>query len=311
VLSAAAAFTAPLEGAPNRGFRIAGDPALRPGEEPAADFQVVTPGYFTTLGIRLLQGRFLSADDRADSVPVVVINRALADRYFAGRAALGRAIQFGRDKRHEIVGIVEDARYRSVEQPADPTFYLPLPQNDERWPFLSLTIHARDGATGVPALIRAAVLEADPLQPVSRIRTYDEILSGAMAPRRFNTVLIAVFAGTAMLLAAIGAYGVMAFAVASRTREIALRAALGARPPDLMRMVLRQGLLLSGSATVLGVVAALLGSRLIASLLYQVTPRDPWTIAGVAALLMVVSLAAAWIPARRATQVDPAALLRV
>jgi predicted permease len=311
VRSAAAAFTAPLEGAPNRGFRVDGDPDLRPGEQPTADFQVVTPEYFTTLGIRLVEGRFLSADDRLDTAPAVVINRALADRYFAGRAALGRVIQFGRDKRHEIVGIVEDARYRSVEQPADPTFYLPLPQNDERWPFLSLTIHARHGAGDVPALVRAAVREADPLQPVSRIRTYDEILSGAMAPRRFNTVLIAVFAGTAMLLAAIGTYGVMAFAVASRTREVALRAALGARPPDLMGMVLRQGLLLSGSATIIGVAVALVGSRLIASLLYQVTPRDPWTLVSVAALVTVVSLAAAWVPARRATQVAPAALLRV
>jgi putative ABC transport system permease protein len=124
-------------------------------------------------------------------------------------------------------------------------------------------------------------------------------------------VLIAVFAGTAMLLAAIGTYGVMAFAVASRTREIALRAALGARPPDLMGMVLRQGLLLSGSATIIGVAVALVGSRLIASLLYQVTPRDPWTLVSVAALVTVVSLAAAWVPARRATQVAPAALLRV
>jgi predicted permease len=310
VQSAAAAFTAPLEGAPNRGFRIAGDPELRPGEEPAADFQVVTPGYFTTLDIRLLQGRLLSADDRADAPPVVVINRSLADRYFAGRAALGRAIQFGRDKRHEIVGIVEDARYRSVEQPADPTFYLPLPQNDERWPFLSLTVHARPGAGDVHALIRAAVREADPVQPVSRIRTFDEILSGSLAPRRFNTVLIAVFAVTAVLLAAIGAYSVMAFAVASRTREIALRAALGARPPDLMRMVLRQGLMMSGAATAIGLVTALVGSRLIASLLYQVPPRDPWTLAGVAALLTAVSLTAVWIPARRATRVEPSTALR-
>ena len=311
VESAAAAFTAPLEGAPNRGFRIAGDPEPKPGEQPNADFQVVSADYFHTVGIRLLQGRLLSEDDRAETAPVVVINRALADRYFAGRSALGRQIRFGGSKQHDIVGVVADARYRSVEQPADPTFYIPLPQNDERWPFLSITVRARADAASMAPLLRAAVRDADPAQPISRIRSYDEILSGSMAPRRFNTLLIAVFAGTAMLLAGIGAYGVMAWAVASRTREIGVRAALGARPPDLMAMVLRQGLALSLIATAIGLVAALLATRFMASLLYQVAPRDPWTFAGVAALLTIVSLAATWIPARRATRIDPSTVLRV
>jgi predicted permease len=311
VRSAAAAFTAPLEGAPNRGFRVAGDPEPRPGEEANADFQVVTADYFRTLGIPLRRGRMLSDDDRAETSPVVVINQALADRYFRGRDPIGRSIRFGFDKQHDIVGVVADARYRSVEQAADPTFYIPLPQNDERWPFLSIAVHAQGDAAGVAPLLRAAVLDADPSQPVSRIRTYEDILSASMASRRFNTLLIAVFAGTAVLLAAIGVYSVMAFAVASRTREMALRAAVGARPPDLMGLVLRQGLWLSAAATAIGLAAAALGSRLIASLLYQVAPRDPWTFAAVAALLTAVSLLAALIPARRATRVDPSAVLRV
>ena len=190
---------------------------------------------------------------------MLVVNQALVDKYFGGRNPIGHVILFGGSKRHEIVGVVADARYRTVEQPADPTFYLPLEQNDERWPFLAFTVWT-DGSAARPrraaALLRSAVREADPQQPISRLRTIEEILSGSMAERRFNTWIVGLFAATALLLAAVGTYGVMAFAVTSRTRELGVRAALGATPADLIRLVLGQGLMLTLVASAIGLVAA-------------------------------------------------------
>ena len=179
VRAVAASSTAPLTGAPNRGMRIEGDPVLPPDQQPNADFQLITPDYFRALGITLVAGRAFDASDRADTPPVLVVNQALADKYFGGRNPIGRVILFGGSKRHEIVGIVANARYRTVEQPADPTFYLPLEQNDERWPFLAFTVWTDGSAaatTGASALIRSAVRDADPQQPVSRLRTIEEIL---------------------------------------------------------------------------------------------------------------------------------------
>ena len=193
VRAVAASSTAPLTGAPNRGMRIEGDPVLPPDQQPNADFQLITPDYFRALGITLVAGRTFSAGDRADTPPVLVVNQALVDKYFGGRDPIGHVILFGGSKRHEIVGVVADARYRTVEQPADPTFYLPLEQNDERWPFLAFTVWTDGSARrngGGAALLRSAVREADPQQPISRLRTIEEILSGSLAERRFNTWIV-------------------------------------------------------------------------------------------------------------------------
>ena len=167
------------------------------------------------------------------------------------------------------------------------------------------------GATaGATALLRSAVRDADPEQPISRLRTIEEILSGSLAERRFNTLIVGLFAATALLLAAIGTYGVMAFAVTSRTRELGVRSALGATPADLIRLVLGQGLLLTLFATVIGLVAAVGLTRYMASLLFNVAPRDPITFALVAGILALVALAATLIPARRAMRVNPTEVLR-
>ncbi len=312
VRAAAASFTAPLSGAPNRGVRIDGVPESgRPGQEPAADFQLVSPDFFRALGIPLLQGRVFSDADRADVTPVVIINRAFADRYFPSQDPMGRTIRFGRSAAHQIVGVVGDARYRSVEAAADPTFYIPLAQNIERWPFLSFTLWSDDGQVAALApAIRQAVREADPLQAISRIQTYDEILSSALAPRRFNTLLVGVFALTALVLAAVGTYGVMAYVVASRTREIGVRAALGASPHAIVRLLLGQGIRQSATAIVVGGGIGMAASKLLESMLYGVAPRDLRTMLIVAALLAIVAMVATWLPARRATRINPVTALR-
>jgi putative ABC transport system permease protein len=314
VKAAAAAFTAPLTGAPNRGIRIEGDAAAySPDNQPNADFQVITPDYFRALGITLVAGRSFTPDDRANTPRVVIVNQAMVEKYFSGRSPIGRVLLFGRDHRHEIVGVVADTRYRFVEQPADPAFYLPLEQNDERWPFLAFTVWT-DGnlATNaaVAGLLRSAVREADPQQPVSRVRSIEEILGTAMAARRFNTWIVGLFAATALLLAAIGTYGVMAFAVSSRTRELGVRAALGATPSDLIRMVLGQGLLLTLLATGIGLAAAMALTRFMASMLFNVAPTDARTFALVAGVLALVAMAASLIPAMRAMKINPVTALR-
>ncbi len=317
VKAVAASFTAPLTGAPNRGVRIEGDAPFPPDNQPNADFQVISPDYFRTLGITLVAGRGFGATDRANTPAVVIINQALVDRYFSGRDPIGRVLLFGGSKRHEIVGVVADARYRSVEREADPTFYLPLEQNDERWPFLAFIVWTEPPRAGgaaatsaAAALLRAAVREADPQQPISRLRSIEEILGDSMAARRFNTWIVGLFAATALLLAAIGIYGVMAFAVTSRTRELGVRAALGATPGDLIRMVLAQGLLLTLLASAIGLAAAVALTRFMASMLFNITPTDPLTFVGVGGVLGLVAMAATFVPARRAMRVNPVTALR-
>jgi predicted permease len=310
VRAVAASFTAPLAGAPNRGFSIDDNPDPGGAQGPSADFQVVTPDYFRALGITFIRGRQFEDTDAADRPPVVIVNQALVNRFLPGVDPLGRTITFGGDRRHEIIGVVADARYRDVERPADPTFYVPFDQNDERWPFLSFTAWTDGDAAALGPVFREAMRDADPNQPLSRVRTYDELLATALAPRRFNTLLIGVFALIALLLAAVGTFGVMAFSVASRTRELGVRAALGATPADLRRMVLGQGAWVSLIAVVMGLVVGALATRGMASLLYGVEPDDPYTFGMVAAGLTVVALLATWIPARGATRVDPIAALR-
>jgi putative ABC transport system permease protein len=313
IRAVAASSTAPLTGAPNRGMRIEGDAPLPPEQQPTADFQLITADYFRALGITLVAGRTFNAGDRADTPPVLIVNQALVDKYLAGRDPVGKVILFGGNKRHQIVGVVANTRYRNVEQPADPTFYLPLEQNDERWPFLAFTVwtdHNDAALANATTLLRSAVREADPAQPISRLRTIEEMLSASLAERRFNTWIVGLFAATALLLAGIGTYGVMAFAVTSRTRELGVRSALGASPRDLIVMVLRQGLLLTIVASAIGLIAAVALTRFMASMLFNVAPRDPITFALVAGVLALVALAATLIPARRAMTVNPTEVLR-
>jgi ABC-type antimicrobial peptide transport system permease subunit len=230
--------------------------------------------------------------------------------YFAAEEPIGRQFSFGGKYTVEIVGVVGDARYRSVESPADPTFFLSITQNHERWPFLSFTAWGDGDPDTLATGLRDAIRHADPNQPVTRIRSYDAAVATALASRRFNTTLLTLFAFAALLLAGVGAYGVMAYAVSTRTRELGVRAALGARPADLMRLVLRQGATLTLVAVSLGFLASLLASNLMRTMLFGVQPQDITVLTLVAIILTAVALTATWLPASRAVRVAPITALR-
>jgi putative ABC transport system permease protein len=310
VRAASASFTSPLTGAPNRGLSIEGRPPAPAGQGDNADFQLVTPDYFRALGGVVVRGRGLTERDDVNAPRVAVVNQAFVDRYFRNEEAIGRRIQFGERDLHEIVGVVGDMRYRRVESAADPTFYVPITQNRERWPFLSFTVWSDRDPALAAGLLRDAIRSADPAQAITRIRTFDEILATSLASRRFNTLLVLAFAGAALLLAAVGTYGVMAYSVSVRTRELGLRAALGATPAELQQLLLGQGARLVGMAVAIGIGAALAAAGVLSGLLYGIAPRDPATLTIVAGVLAAVALAATWLPARRAVRIDPAVALR-
>ena len=310
VRAAAAAFTAPLSGAPNRGVRIVGAPAPAAGQEPDADFQVVTPDFFATLGIRLASGRRLSVDDHVRASRVMVINEAFAARYFPGQSPLGRLVEFGQ-ARHEVVGVVADTRYRRVETSPYPTFYVPLAQSEEAWPFLAFVVQTDGDPDAVVAALRAAVRAVDPAQPISSVRSLDAAVADALAGRRFNTWLFALFAGTTMLLAVVGAYGVTAALATARAREFSIRAALGASGSTLRAHILADAVVLAGLASAAGLGLAWTAGRGLEGLLFGVTTRDPWLLAAAAATVTLAALAAAGPAAWRVGRTTPMEALRV
>ena len=270
----------------------------------------MTPDFFRTLGIAVREGRLFTDADDARAQPVAIVNETFARRYLGGGSPLGRVVRFGGDRRHVVVGVVGDTRYRRVEQASDPNFYLPIGQNDERWPFLAILTWTDGDAAAAAPLVREAIRAADPVQAISTICTFDEVFAAALAPRRFNTWLVALFGVTAMVLAAIGAYGVMTAAVAARTRELGVRLALGASAVHLRGLVLGETALLALAASLVGLGLAVGGGGLLRSLLFDVAPRDPRML-GVAGLTVVgVALAAAWLPARRAARINPVEALR-
>ena len=207
VRAAAASFTSPLAGAPNRGPAIDGNPAHSGSQGPSADFQVITPDYFEALGMTLVRGRAFERATHRESPARRHRQPDVRGPLPARARSPAHTVAFGGERQHEIVGVVADARYRDLEQPANPTFYVPLDQNDERWPFLSFTAWTEGDAAALGPVFREAMREADPNQPLSRVRTYDELLATAMAARRFNTLLVGDFAVTALLLAAVGTLG--------------------------------------------------------------------------------------------------------
>jgi putative ABC transport system permease protein len=315
-VSAAMVSEIPLGGnALNHNFIIEGRPALIPGEEPELYSRSVAGEYFQVLGIPILQGRALTRDDRSDTPLVGVINESMARQYFREQNPLGARIRWARSEEVQwitIVGVAGNVRHFGLANSEEPAIYTPYAQSSQDWKRWAEIVVRSPGTAG-PALVaqlKAMVWKVDPSIPVTKVRTMSEVMSVSLAAQRFNTLLLSVFAGVALLLASVGLYGVLAFSVAQRTREIGIRMALGAQTGDVLRLVLRQGLTLSLLGVVVGVGVALAGTRVLAGFLYGVAPTDPATFASVALVLIVVALVACLVPARRAMRVDPIVALR-
>jgi putative ABC transport system permease protein len=289
---------------------IEGLPLPRPGEEPGADVRAVDPGYFAAMGIPLRRGRVHTAADDADAAKSVVVSESFVRRYLPGTDPIGRriAMPWGDTLRATIVGIVGDVRHTGVDSVVDPTVYWALPQFPS--PFMTLVVRTDGDPFALAGPIKDAVRALDPAQPVADVRTMDEYLGHAVARRRFTLQLLAGFAALALVLTAIGLYGTTAYGVAQRTREIGIRVALGAQRRDVLRAVLRRVLVVVTAGVGAGVVAALGLSRLLSSQLYEVSAADPLVFAAIALGLAVVGTASAYLPARRATRVDPMVAIR-
>jgi predicted permease len=287
-----------------------------PGNEPEARFHIVTPGYFETARTRVAAGRMFTRADGARAPLVAVINATLARRLWPNESAVGKRVACCGDDPpwREVVGVVGDIRQVLQREPV-PELYVPIEQTPaSAWTWygnsLAFVVRTDGDVADVSREIRAAVAQTDPTLPVYDAHPYDEVLAIASAPNRFSTVLFSALAGLALALAAVGLYGVLAFSVAQRGFEMGVRMALGARPRDVLALVTRQGMMLVAGGLVLGLALALAGSRVMASLLYQVAPSDPVTYVAAGTLLVVVGALACYLPARRASRVDPTTALR-
>jgi putative ABC transport system permease protein len=308
VKSAGAAPTLPLAGGLNSyGFSIEGR-APQPGDHLSAEHDAVTPGYFQTLGIRLLQGRAFTERDRADSPAVVMINQTAARRFFPNDNPLGKRITIAGPEPGEVIGVVGDVKQYALASAAPPHVY--SPQTQKPAPSMTVFVRTPMQPASLIAAVRQAVFSLDKDQPISSLETLDQVAAESLAQRRLTTLLLGLFAASALLLAAVGIFGVMACTVAQRSREIGLRLALGAQMGQVLLLVLGQGLKLVSLGLVLGLASSLALTRLLSSLLFGVPPGDPLVFAAVSALLAVVALVACWLPARRAARVDPLVALR-
>jgi predicted permease len=279
----------------------------RPDEEVVILYNVVGPRYFETMKIAVRAGREFEPQDTRDTRPVLIVNETMAARYWAGRDAVGGRVRIGKDD-YEVVGVAGDSKYGQINETPRPYMYLAIDQN-----FVSTAVlHVRSAtpaATLLPA-IRDVVRTLDPNLPIFDARTLDEHLRGGVFAQRMGANLLGLMGILAVVLAAIGLYGVIAYAVSQRTQEMGIRLALGAAPEDVLKMVLRQGMVITSIGLVVGLGLAFAVTGFMRSLLPGIEPRDPITFIGVPLLLMVIAVVAALIPARRAGAVDPVVALR-
>jgi len=282
-----------------------------PNEAMQAEWQWVTPGYLEAMRVPILAGRTFDDRDRRDAPDVIIVNQALADRYFQGRNPIGqRMVAFGDSA--TVVGVVGDVAHNGLIAPKRFRYYRPEAQLDRAGPSrsLTLTIETEGDPRSLVAPVRREIRAMDPSIPVAQVQTMDDVLSAALGPQRFALVLLGIFAAIALTLAVVGIYGVLSYAVSRRTREIGVRLALGAEQGNVVGMVVRQGMLMALLGVAVGTGVALALSGLMQGLLYQVAPRDLATFMGAPLAFVAVALAACAVPAYRAAQVDPARALR-
>jgi putative ABC transport system permease protein len=299
-------------------YQVAGRPVVDRANRKGCFFKMVSPSYFHALGIRLRQGRGLSDHDVKGSPPVTVINETLAKKEFPKQNPIGQRIlvqeivpgktELGPEIPWEIVGVIADEKIGGLNDQESAGVYV----SNEQSPVFGINLVVRTGMNPLTLQqsVVAAVHHVDKDQPLTDLKTLEQIKSESVAPDHLQTVLLGTFAGLAMLLSAIGIYGVISYSVAQRTHELGIRAALGATRGDLLGLILRGGMMLTAAGLVLGLAGALGITRLMQNLLFGVGARDPVTLAAVAAGLGVVALLASYIPARRATKVDPVVALR-
>ncbi len=298
----------------NFSFSVEGRAAPSDMNLPFALFRVISPDYFRAMGIPLLRGRYFEWQDTPNTVAVTVINRRLAEQYWPGENAIGKRIKVGPADSPNgwltVVGIVGDVRQTGLyEQKLE--FYVPYMQ--ERRSFMAprdLVVRTEEDPAVIAAAVRKAVWSVDKDQPVSNVRTVEEVFSAAISQERFQALMLGLSAALALVLACVGLYGVISYSVVQRTHEIGVRMALGAQPVHVLSLVIRQGMSLTFVGLVVGIVAGTFVTRVLTDMLFGVTPRDPLTFAGVPVLLLIVAFLACYIPARRATRIDPLIALR-
>jgi predicted permease len=288
---------------------------LPEGQRPGAPVRIIATDYFKTMGIPVRQGRIFDERDQLNSVPVVIVNERFAQKYFPGENVMGKRIQPGfsaddnGEKIREIVGVVGNVKHLSLRNDDSPEMYLPRTQI----PFGIMSIVIRTSVSNPNAItnsLRKELAAMDATIPLTSVRVFEEYISRSLARPRFNTLLLSIFAGVALLLTAIGIYGVLAYSVAQRTSEIGIRIALGAGKSSIFRLIVGQAMTLVGISLVVGLAGAFAATRLLNSLLFGVGASDPGTFIGIVLLVSAVAFVAAWVPARRATRVDPIIALR-
>jgi putative ABC transport system permease protein len=282
---------------------------------PFALYRVINPDYFRALGVSLHRGRFFDTRDAVDSTPVAVVNRRLAEQFWPGEDPIGKRLKVGAlDSQNAwatIVGVVGDVRQAGFY--GEQLYELYVPYTQERRPWVAprdLVVRTKGDAASMAAAVRQVIWAVDKDQPVSNVRTMEEVFAAAVSRERFQTLLLSLFATLALLLACVGLYGVISYAVAQRTHEIGVRMALGAQSHDVLRLVIRQGMVLTLAGLVVGVIGGLAVTRVMTDLLFGVTATDAVTFISVGGLLVGVALLACYIPARRATRIDPLVALR-
>jgi putative ABC transport system permease protein len=296
-------------------FNIEGRPTPPAGERVELTIDSVTPNYHQLMGTPLLKGRAFTEQDGPDSPRVVIVNDAFARRFFPGEDPIGKRINFGdnadqtQNPWRTIVGVVADTRRNGFDREPRPESYMPLLQRSPGWAIYVVRTSSPDPTTLVTA-VRNAVRGIDPDQPIFGIKTMDQVMNETTAQRRLNTILLGTFAGLALVLAAVGIFGVMNYSVTQRTHEIGIRMALGAQRGDVLKLVVGQGMILACIGVAVGLFGAYALTRLLATMLYGVSATDPVVFVTVAGLLALVAVFACYLPALRASRVMPTVALR-
>ena len=277
-------------------------------------YRLVTPGYFDTIGIPLLEGRDFGSQDGIETAPVVVINQAFANRFWPGQSAVGKRVAFVKNPTPEdwstVIAVAGNTHHSSLTEAIDLQLYVPYTQEPNWYPPGQIVLRTTGEPTAVAAAVRDRLKRIDPMVPVANVQSMDALIAGSVATPRFHLVLLGALSLAALVLATIGIYGLLAFSVALRTREIGVRSALGASRNAISGMILKEGMRLTGTGIVLGLGVAIVATRWLETLLFEVTPYDPLTFGGISVLLLAVALIACYVPARRAARVDPLVALR-